>query len=238
MDWYFSSFVVHREVNEAALVLQLREYGNIFRANNSSGAYDKSIEIAEEIITALNMEQTGAWILDGISELLRVEEPPAPGSELIWQAQELRPHELETWMRAEGGLSRQNALSVSLHSSGWYVAELVLVETHDTGSHGDTILVWTNLHLITAEDALSARRVARDFGTKQAASMGSHHCSEDTAHWEFKGVRSLRQTINPPYDGATLWFNDLECPVESLCELIPPRSSLGIFEWEARLQRE
>ena len=158
---------------------------------------------------------------------------PEEGSELTWTQQELLPHELASYVKTKEALSIFSAPDRRRRASGWYVCEVVEVEVHDTGSHGDSILVWTNSHLIRATDAESAYDSAVDLGTKEALGLGSHRCDSDNAHWEFRGVRNFVETLGTPREGSVLWFEESNIPLERLNKLIPPRPSLGVFEWQA-----
>ena len=166
-----------------------------------------------------------------------VMEPPSDRSELIWAQQEIRLDELGKYAKAKDELSVFNVPGASQHSTGWYICKLVLVEVHDTGTHGDTLLMWIDSHLIKAIDADSAYRSATDLGKTQASESGTHRCNGDMAHWEFKGLRDLVEALSPPCDGAILWIEKFAASSGELRKLIPARPDLGVFAWESRQGR-
>jgi hypothetical protein len=235
MPWFTASFVSHRRLEGiGAGTFRSREYSSLLTAADADTAYDISLGLAKRTVGELTSEGAGEWILDGISDLLIVAEPPEDGSELTWTQQELLPHELDDYIKTKEELSVFNAPARQRQASVWHVCKLVLVEVHDTGSHGDSRLVWTNTHLIKATDAELAYGSAVELGTKQAFESGTHRCDGDSAHWEFQGLRDLIETLGPPSDGGVLWFEEVNISSEQLRKLIPPRRNLGVFEWEAR----
>ena len=231
MQWYFSSFVIHRQVRKGAFLAEFREYYHIMKAATSYAAYEKSLSIAAKELDTLNLARSVEWILDGVSELLQVDEPPASGSELAWSEQEFSADELDAWMGKEPEFEAKTDLTPP---SGWFVAQIVMREVHDSGSHDHSILTWTEQFLIRAQDRHSARALASDLGSNQESKPGSHFCNEDLAHWMFQGIRRLINTVEPPYDGAMLWFDESSIPLADLRMLVPPRLDLGVFKWEAR----
>ncbi len=233
MQWYIASFIAHRGVTDVRTVTVLsRRYWCILLADSTDLAYDRFLGLAGQTVRTLADQEGGGWSLSGISELLRVPEPPSEGSELMWVEQEYDPGGLENYIKKKEQL--RVFASPQCSGSNWYVCDLVLVEVHETGSHGNSRLVWTNSHLIRAFDAESAYNSAIDLGNKQASESGTHRCDGDTSHWEFAGLRDLIQTIDEPRDGGTLWFEELDVSSEQLRNMVPPRMNLGAFEWEAR----
>jgi uncharacterized protein DUF4288 len=233
MQWYIASFVAHRASSDVHRVaFPSREYWCILLADSTNSAYVKSFDLAGKTVRTLVDRGGVKWTLDGITELLRVPEPPSEGSELMWVEQEYSPRELENYIRKKDQLT---VFATSQPSgSDWYVCHVVLVEVHDTGSHGDSRLTWTNSHLIKASNAESAYSSAFDLGNKQASESGTHRCDDDSAHWEFAGLRDLVKTIDQPRDGGTLWFEELNVAYDQLRKMVPPRENLGAFKWEAR----
>jgi hypothetical protein len=238
MPWYTGSCVIHQHSGGTVSdEFQSREYWYLLMATDADTAYAKSLILAQEIVKGPLGEGEGVWDVDGVSELLLVGEAPSDGSELTWLQQEILPNELDSYTRPKEELRIFNISDRSSKASGWYVSELVLTEIHDTGSHGDSILVWTNSHLIKAADAESAYKAAVDLGMKQASESGSHRCDGDVAHWQFIGLRGLVETIDAPRDGALLWFEEFTAGSGKLAQLVPPRQNLSVFEWEARQGR-
>jgi hypothetical protein len=233
MQWFIASFVTHRHPEDISVgVFQSREYWSLLTAADSDAGYDKSLDLAKRNVSELSSEWASEWALDGISELLSVSEPPEDGSELIWSQLELRPRELDDCIKPKEKLSVFNPPTGRQRASGWHVCELVEVEVHDTGSHGDSLLVWIDTHLIRAPDAESAYRSAVELGTREALDSGGHRCDGDSAHWEFRGLRDLIETLGPPSDGVVLWFVESNLSAEQLHKLVRPRPNLGVFEWE------
>ncbi len=234
MQWYIASFISHRQSSDKALSsVSAREYWCILKANSSDSAYSKALSLGEKVAGELVTQEGSEWALDGLSELLLILEPPAANSELAWVQEEVRPRELASYVKKKDEL-RAFSTSTAANLSDWYVCKLVLVEVHDTGTHGDSLLLWTNWHLILATNAESAYSSAEELGRQQASESGGHRCDGDRAHWEFKGLRDLIWTIDPPIDGGKLWFEEIMVPPDHIAELIPSRSKLGVFDWERR----
>ena len=233
MQWYVTSFVTHRKSADIhAITFSAREYWSILLADGTDSAYAKSLELAGQTVGKLGAREGSEWSLDGITELLIVPEAPSEGSELMWGEREYSAVDLEKYIRKKGDL--RVFTSTQRCTSNWYICEVVLVEVHDTGSHGDARLVWTNSLFIKARDAESSYNVATDLGNKQASESGTHRCNGDSAHWEFAGLRELIPTIDEPHDGAILWFDEFNASDDRLRTVIPTRSELGAFKWEAR----
>lgn len=233
MRWHIASFAAHRESSDVEPVtFPSRKYWCILMAESTDAAYTKLLDLAQKVVRTLVTQNGGKWSLDGITELLIVPEPPSEGSELMWTEQERLPHELGSYVRKKDQLTVFTRFQQP--ENDWYVCKLVLVEVHDTGSHGDSCLTWTNSRLIRASDAESAYSCAVDLGNKEASESGTHRCDGDGAHWEFAGLRDLIQTIDHPRDGGILWFEELNLSCDELRTVVPPRSKLGAFEWEER----
>jgi hypothetical protein len=236
VQWFITSFITHRQPRGLSVgMFQSREYWSLLTAAAADVAYDKALDLAKKTVDELTSDVSGKWTFDGLSELLIVGEPPEDHSELMWTQQELSPCQLDNYVKAKDKLSVFKAERGPWPASAWYVCELVLVEVHDAGSsHGDSILVWTNSHLIRETDTESAYGYAVELGTKEASDSGVHRCDGDNAHWSFRGLRDLIETIGPPSDGGVLWFEEFNSSLEHLNNLISPRSKLGVFEWEAQ----
>jgi hypothetical protein len=43
--------------------------------------------------------------------------------------------------------------------------------------------------------------------------------------------------LEQPRDGAMLWFQEFSASNYQLGAMVPPRSNLGVFEWEEERQR-
>ena len=235
MRWYMAYFVIHCEVEEAsAHEYRAREELCLLTAEDSALAYAKSLEIAKRAATEEKISGASAWTVDGITDLLMLIEEPGPGSELAWTEEELSPDELRLRLKSKADLSvfRNDGSSDNPPGSEWYMGTVVLTEIHDTGSHGESLLVWTNSHLVNAKTADSAFEVCTDIGRTIESKAGSHKCDGDSAHWQFMGLGDLFQTLAPPSDGAILWFREFTAGADELRKLIPPWVELGIFKWE------
>ena len=234
VQWYTASFLIHRQIKRAE-VLPSQEYWYLLSAEDNDVAYAKALGLATNMVRELIIKPGEPWILDGLSDLLIVaDDPMVPDGELVWTEQELRPDELKRYVRAKEQLRVFRDDPARSHNTGWYVCKLVLVEVHDTGAHGDSSLVWTNTHLIRASNRDGAYSHAISLGNEHASESGTHRCDGDTAHWEFKGLLDLIQTIDPPHDGARLWFEGSDLSREQLMKRIPAKAELGAFELEAR----
>jgi len=227
MKWYLCSIIAHQDLERSDLTLcQAREYWCLFQASSPGSAYTKSLGLGAKLTIA---QPARRWILDGLSDLLLVAESPAPDSEILWSERELSPREINTLVRP---MEQWRAFSVSgarLQANGWYICQIILEEVHDTGAHGDSVLVWINWHLVEADGPESARAKALHLGKAHETSRNSHRCDGDLAHWEFRGLRDLIPTIDPPGDGATLWFEEFTVAAEELMQLVVKRSDLTVF---------
>jgi len=233
MQWYIAAFVVHRDLGVVCGALcTARKYWCLLTAENSDRAHARAVELASTTVGELGTRER--WGLDGIAQLLMLSEPPEDGGEIIWTETEPRPDELLDYVKRKEDLSVFRPPVQPPSTSEWYICEIVLVEVHDTGSHDDSVLVWTNSHLLRAADAESAYRSAFSLGSQHATQPESHRCDGDTAHWEFRGLGELLQTLAPPQDGAVLWYEQAERPLDEIGALVPPRRELGVFEWEER----
>ena len=232
MAWYLASFITHRASEDSFLC---RNCWIILTAPNSDAAYDKSLDLAQSIVQKMSMEHSSQWMLDGPSQLLRMD-PPAPYREISWAESEMDSATLAGHVSTKDHLRAFQPDAGEHSGSGWYVCELVVVEVHDVGSHGETLLVWTNTHLIEAPDRECAYKSALDLG--RLHEDGHHRCDGDLAHWECRGLRDLLPAIEPPRDGALLWFEEFSTSPEELRTRVPPRSELGVFEWEATQRKE
>jgi hypothetical protein len=230
VEWYIASFVTHRQpARSGSALCQSREYWCLLAADGSELAHAKALSLARAGVDDLNLSSVSDWVLDGLSDLLMLSEPPTAGSELIWTEQEVLPQESNSFVSEKSELSAFSRPE-ALCSSGWYVCKVVLVEIHDTGRHGDSLLLWTNSHLIEAADPEVAYKSAISLGREQESEPGSHRCDGDSAHWAFKGLGDLVPTIDVPRDGPMLWFNEFDASLDQLITLIPSRSKLGVFD--------
>jgi hypothetical protein len=176
--------------DDTAAPVRSREYWCAVFAPDKNAAYLKSLNLGTTILSA---EFGGHWSVDGVSELQALLEEPASGVEILWEEAELRPDEVGARIKSKESLGVFAAASDPLHASGWYLGELVHVEVHDTGAHGETVLVWINSHLIEASDDESAYAMALELGNQHNSEPASHRCDEDSAHWEFRGFEELDQ---------------------------------------------
>ncbi|MBV8904869.1 MAG: DUF4288 domain-containing protein [Acidobacteriia bacterium] len=236
MQWYITSFVTHRPIERAEIFPSL-EYWCLLTAEDNDLAYGKSLELAGGIVRGLTAEAGELWILDGLSDLLVVaDDPTESGNELIWTEEEIHPNELTGLVTTKEKLRIFRADPAVRHDCNWYVCKLVFREIHDTGEHGNSVLVWTNAYIIRATDEEAAYDLAIELGRKQAYESGTHRCDGDVAHWEFEGLQDLVQTIDAPRDGGILWFEKSDLSKEQLTARIPGKAHLGAFELEARRQ--
>ena len=237
MTWYIATLSMHKLGLEIE-GYSVREYYALVEAESHDLAYVKSIGLGRRLPDDLLSSTRGTasrdhWVFDGLSDLLMVYEAPKDGSELIWSQEEVPAAELQRDTRRKQQLRVFAEGSVSRAPTGWYVASIVLAEVHDTGSHGPTLLRWINWYLVNAKNAESAYRRALEIGARQASGSGSHKCDGDTAHWEFKGIRQLVETLSRPRDGSILWFDQFEVSRDRFKRLVPEKSALGVFRWEA-----
>jgi len=235
MPWYTASFVTHQLADGIdGSGFTSREYWCLLTAEDSAKAHVKAVSLAEAAVDRLATDKGSKWRFDGLSELLMTIDPePSPSGELTWAEEELPPDTLDEYVKKKDQLSIFKPSAQPKEASGWYVCDLVLVEVHDTGSHGDSLLVWIDQYLISALDAESAYDSALALGREQITEPRSHRCDGNGAHWEFKGLRNVVQTIDPPIDGGMLYFEESTLSLEQLRALIPPRVELGVFRWEA-----
>jgi hypothetical protein len=234
--WYLAA-VVLRCPNKGGQNVSVRELWLLLNAANSESAHRKTSEIASVVSRKTDSESRADCIFAGVSELVAVEDPPSDGSELMWIPQELSID------RAADAVPAKAKLRALSHQggptrSGWYVGTIVLVEIHETGSHGPSLLVWSNSHLIRAEGPESAYEKAVDLGNAQSKDTGTHRCNGDTARWEFRGVGQLLEAFEPPRDGAVLWYEDAEWGPEEIEGRIPPPEELSVFRWERSRRHE
>lgn len=240
MDWYVTSLLSHKgPLLSGSAIYLVRVHHCLVTADGHDAAYEKSLELGRQISDTndpsaeLRTPQNG-WHFYGLSDLLMVYEQPTDGSELFWSQEELT---LEQQRRAVRHKERLRAFSRSedlAERSGWYVASLVLAEVHDTGNHGQTVLTWINGYLLKADNTESAYDQAMRIGSTQVTDPGSHECDGDEAHWEFRGIHELVETIDPPVDRARLWFDEFEATADQLKARATKKSDLGVFAWEAR----
>ena len=235
MPWYLAYLLMHQEPrNISAQTCDARKDLCLIKAVDSSAAYNRSFEIGRMLIDPKSSRSAGDWAFDGLTELLMLPEEPAAGSELSWKEEELTPSQLQNRVLDKSALTafRLQEPGEVCVAPRWYICSLVLAEVHDTGSHGERFLVWTNSYLVKADDAETAYSAAVNVGRTLESESGSHKCDGDIAHWDFKGVSDLVQTLVPPVDGGTLWSRTFSISLSQLRELVPPRSELGVFAWE------
>ena len=241
MFWYIGYFLTHREPTERQPPVCLaREALCLLKAEDSDAAYVKCFEVAEGAAEGATGEGMGTWTPAGIMDLLKLMDDPAAGGELAWKEEELRPAELRSRVRDKADLAVfRSDHSAQIQDSGeWYICSIVLAEVHDTGSHGESALVWTNSYLVKGGDAESAYQSATDIGRRVESASGSHKCNGDSAHWEFKGLGDLVHTLAAPGDRAILWSREFAASLDEVAALVPPRSELGVFEWENRRSKQ
>ena len=233
MPWYIVSLMTHHASSDVpAVMVRSREYYCVVPADDREAAYGKSLNLGKEITDELVTEGDGQWVLDGISALLQLDGQPAAGSEILWEQAEIRPDEIGGYVRTKDFLSAFSNSADPIKASGWYLCEPVLVEVHDTGTHGEKILVWVNSHLIEASDEESAYSLAVALGNQEALESGGHRCDGDSAHWEFRGLRNLSRTMDAPGDCAMLWFDERNLSLAELDAAVPSPAKFRVFDSE------
>jgi hypothetical protein len=235
LRWYVAGAVAHhvpRSITSATFVAC--DYWFLLTASDSLSAREKSLELAARAAGSSTSGGDGEWRLDGLTELLLVAEPPSNGSELMWASQEVPSEEVSALVRPNHELPAFLNPSEAVGKADWYVCTVVLVEIHETGTHGHSSLVWMNSYLLQSPCAESAFRQAVALGSADADESLTHRCNGDVARWEFKGLRDLRRTLETPADGALLWTETCELTADELARRIPAPEDLSVFEWERR----
>jgi len=171
----------------------------------------------------------------GILDLLLIHETLKDGTELLWSQTELLPSELAEHVRAKEEMRAFQQKDST--GSGWYVCSVVLSEIHDEGSHGERTLVWINSYLIKATDREAAYERSIEIGQGQQDESASHACNGEKAHWEFKGIEDIIPVRDKPADAALLWCEDFQATTQQLERMVPEKSQLGVFRWEAEQQQ-
>jgi len=205
-------------------------------ALNAEDAYLRSIDLANRVVARLGPQEE-RWIFRGIENLFMVYEKPADGSELLWSQMEATSTEIGRTCRKREDLRAFEEAPRSVHS-GWYIGKVVLHEIHDDGSHGDHNLMWINSYLLKALDAQSAYDRALQIGYQQETEPASHLCNGEKAHWKFVGISDLILACEPPADGALLWFEESNSSLTQLDSIVPTKSELAVFKWEAEQRQE
>lgn len=230
MSWYCCSVIFTRGEALAAGTVSVRECYLLVEAEDGEHAYSKCLQIGPAAADKISGIGAEGWSFKGLSDIIPIVEAPADGSEVLWSESELSPPAVESWVRGRPDLRAFKQAEQPHPKTGWYVAEIVLTEVHDTGTHGDDLLVWTNSHLVKSTNPEDAYDASIGLGKKYAAEIGGHRCDGDTAHWSFKGLRDLMPTLEPPANGAALWFEDFLVSESELPELLPPKDDLSVFE--------
>jgi len=212
--------------------LNIRRYHWLFSAPDSEAAYARLL--SEGAAAILACPDGSHWQLRGVADLLETMEEPSDQAELLWLEAELSPLELRQLIPCpeillSDAIKCQAALPTT---SGWYIAELPLVQIHDTGRHGENSLVWVQSHLIKADSTHGAYNKALSVGELQSLPGHSHRCNGDIAHWEFKGISKLHPLLDAPTDGALLYFEEFRLSLGNLQRLIRPKSALAVFKLE------
>jgi len=232
VDWYFASVVF---VNRSSAQLTIRCCHHLVRANTHDEAYSKSIEIGRTSVSNFQRRDDGDWSFQGLEELLILNEVPGDGAEVTWSELELTDKELSARIRKKSDL-RAFRRPHNGSSSGWYVADLVLEEIHDSGSHAEGSLVWINSYFIVAQSAENALDRALEIGKREEDTSGSHTCNGDKAHWLFKGLADLIPMDNAPADTALMWCDECVGTESELKMMLPTKAELGVFKWQSEQQ--
>ena len=228
MNWYLTTLVLYRDDQLGTeWSVQLCHY--LVTADDHDRAYERAISLGN----ALSKQNLR---FAGVSDLLQVYDAPEDSSELQWSQIEIAAAELENEvLQKEQMQAFQRGRRAS--PSGWYIGDVVLYEVHDEGSHGEKLLVWINSYLIRTKDPETAYAKAMQIGKGQEDEPGSHTCDGERAHWRFKGLRDIVPVREAPADGALLWCDDVEAGTE-LQRMVPERSELGVFRWQAEQLRQ
>ena len=80
-------------------------------------AHTKALCLAKTSVDSLNVAGVSGWVLDGLSDLLMLSEPPTAGSELIWTEQEVLSSELKGFVRKKNKCVRNKAKKLARKSS-------------------------------------------------------------------------------------------------------------------------
>ena len=230
--WYIGAFTAHPQLSQIGEgLLESCDCWMLVSGDNAEAAYAKASELAGSAIRRIKSNSELPWEVDGIMELLLTIEEPASGSELTWEELEIPPDDLHALVKRKSDLLAFRSFTTEVSWSGWYVATLVYVEVHETGSHADCLLVWIDQHLIAAKDAESAYASAVTVGNEYATSS-AHSCDGQPAHFEFKGLQELVRTTEEPADGAVLWIETLYLSPQERKSSVPEKSDLGVFRKE------
>ena len=217
--------------------ISVRECYLLVESEDGEQAYQKCLQLGPAAVTRLIEMSADTWSFAGFSDIISVIEIPADGSELSWSESEVSPAGVESWVRDRHDLRAFTDAPPAHSGSGWYVAEIVLSEVHDSGTHGDNLLVWTNSHFVRSTNPEGAYDASIRLGRTYASEMGSHRCDGDTAHWNFRGLRELVPILEPPTSGAVLWFEDFFVSESELPELLTPKGDLSVFEYRKPADR-
>lgn len=226
VSWYFTTLLFDRS-GEFHAQQQAQRCNYLVTADDHEQAYEKSMLLG-------NSASKQHFRFAGLCDLLLVYDTPDDGAELLWSEIEVSPPELEKEIRQK---ERMLAFQPERASpSGWYVADVLLYEVHDEGSHGENLLVWINSYLINATDVAIAYQKAVQIGTEQEDEPGSHTCGGEKAHWRFKGIREIIPIRDAPADAALLWCEDIKFTT-NLGSIVPKKSELSVFAWQAEQVR-
>lgn len=224
-NWYIAS-LLSAGTTTASTQISAQRCQYLIQAGNHDEAYRKALEIG-------NRSNTKVKEFLGILDLLMVHDEPVDGAELLWSESEIGAAETEALILPRGDI---RAFREGQYISGWYICSLVLCEVHDEGSHGNSLLVWTNSYLIRAPSVESAYEKAMRIGSKQQGEASSHRCDGERAHWEFRGIHDIVPAAEVPAPDALLWCDDLSA-TDGLRDMIPKKSELAVFKWEAEQAR-
>ena len=127
MNWYVAEPLLYNVAGSSPSERAVQCCHYLVTAEDHDLAYEKSMVMGNQL-------STGDRRFAGLSDLLLVHETPADGAELLWTQTEMTPAELDNEVQLKqqmrAFLGKQSSLS------GWYVAQVMLYEVHDEGSHG------------------------------------------------------------------------------------------------------
>lgn len=225
-NWYIASLLVSRGLAGGNLS-SARRCQYLIEAPNHDEAYERALEVGGR--SPADGEQ-----FVGIADLLLVHERPEDGAEILWSESEMTDAEIRADLLRKEDM---RAFRDNSSATGWYIASIIVREVHDEGSHGALWLVWINVYLIRALAPDDAYEKVVRIGRGQQDKPGSHQCDGEKAHWEFAGVRDIIPACEVPGPESLLWCDELAGNADQFSSMIPSKSALTVFTWEAEQVR-
>jgi len=252
MDWYIAQLVVATGARDASGRHEMWEEQAFLCAPSVEAAYDKAERLGRRRHPTQPSPGTSATpATKAHAQFLAVSRIYSAmateledGEELTWYGMEVAPSELQTWVKSRDELELGSGRMQT--KTGWYIAEVVVVEVYAEASQGDPafiwnghhliphenlVLVWNDYHLVAAATAEDAYQKAWELGQDYAASSGLHTCNGDQARFAFAGVHDLYPTEMAPADESVLWVELYWATADERAEMIPTREqALERFE--------